>query len=40
MVFSQVHLLSLEKNTLDLENSEKLKLEHSIQVIKTAIGNL
>ena len=29
-----------KSNTLDLENSEKLKLEHSIQVIKTAIGNL
>ena len=29
-----------KSNTLDLENSEKLKLENSIQVIKTAIGNL
>ena len=29
-----------KSNTLDLEKSEKLKLEHSIQVIKTAIGNL
>lgn len=29
-----------KSNTLDLENNEKLKLENSIQVIKTAIGNL
>ena len=29
-----------KSNTLDLENSEKLELEKSIQVIKTAIGNL
>ncbi len=29
-----------KSNTLDLEKSEKLKLENSIQVIKTAIGNL
>lgn len=29
-----------KSNTLYLENSEKLKLEHSIQVIKIAIGNL
>lgn len=29
-----------KSNTLDLENSEKLELENSIQTIKTAIGNL
>lgn len=29
-----------KSNTLDLENSEILRLENSIQVIKTAIGNL
>ena len=29
-----------KSNTLDLENSEKLRLENSIQAIKTAIGNL
>ena len=29
-----------KSNTLDLENNEKLKLENSIQAIKTAIGNL
>ena len=29
-----------QSNTLDLEINEKLKLENSVQVIKTAIGNL
>ena len=29
-----------KSNTLDLENNEKLRLENSIQTIKTAIGNL